>query len=127
MLELVEQIPLVQSPREVKPQKTKLKGTFNLKEQMRMDTGNWKGFNTIGMSFAQRKFLGYRCKYEYDAKVLLLYSPKKIVLVTYTLESMGKSTFAHLLENHRKTSDETIDDPNRPGKDETGATTKEKP
>lgn len=42
---------------------------------MRLDTGEWLD-NAIGMSFAQRKFLGFRCKYEYDAKAVLLYSER---------------------------------------------------
>ena len=41
------------------------------------------------MSFAQRKFMGFRCKYEYDAKVVLIASDKQVVLLTYTLESLG--------------------------------------
>ena len=75
IVEFVEKTPLMSNFQEGKTKEELTKGIFNLKEQMRMDTGNWKRFNTIGMSFAQRKFVGYRHKYEYDAKVVLLYSP----------------------------------------------------
>ena len=71
---------------------------------MRIDNGEWLDYRAIGMSFAQRKFLGFRCKYEYDAKAVLVYSDHHILVITYTLESMGESTFAHLLENHRRPS-----------------------
>jgi len=57
------------------------------------------------MSFAQRKFLGYRCKFEYDSKAVLLFSHKQVVLITYTLESLGESTFTHKAENKRPQSD----------------------
>ena len=33
--------------------------------------------------------MGFRCKYEYDAKVVLIASDKQVVLLTYTLESLG--------------------------------------
>ena len=36
--------------------------------------------------------MGFRCKYEYDAKAVLIASDKQVVLLTYTLESLGHST-----------------------------------
>ncbi len=44
------------------------------------------------MCFAQRKFMGFRCKYEYDAKAVLLYTDKQICLLSYTLESLGETS-----------------------------------
>ena len=59
---------------------------------MRINTGIVSSGGKTGaftMSFAQRKFMGFRCKYEYDAKVVLIASDKQVVLLTYTLESLG--------------------------------------
>ena len=44
-----------------------------------------------GICFAQRKFMGYRCKYEFDAKAILMYSDKEMCVLTYTLESLGQA------------------------------------
>ena len=83
---------------------------------MRLDTGKWLGYRTIGMSFAQRRFLGFRCKYEYDAKAVLVYSEHQLLVVTYTLDSMGESTFPHLQENHcRRSSDAESNGPEEDG------------
>ena len=48
------------------------------------------------MCFAQRKFMGFRCKYEYDAKAVLVYTDKQICLLSYTLESLGESSVPNL-------------------------------
>ena len=85
-------------------------GTFNLREQMWLETREWDGVPTIGMSFAQRKFIGFRCKYEYDAKVVMVYSDRQIILLTYTLESMGESTFSHLLDKNVHPNDDKNSD-----------------
>ena len=56
----------------------------------------------IGMSFAQRKFMGFRCKYEYDTKAVAIYTDKQIVVLSYTLESLGESTLDHLVDKNKK-------------------------
>lgn len=69
---------------------------FDLKEQIRLDTGVRNGdqegpagpHDEEGvqmMCFAQRKFMGFRCKYEYDAKALLFCTQRQLCVVTYTL------------------------------------------
>ena len=86
---------------------SKTYGSFNLKEQMRLDAAqgdfqqDGNGFVALGMSFAQRKFIGFRCKYEYDAKAVLIYSRRQIFVLTYTMESMGDSNFADLVDHRR--------------------------
>ena len=54
------------------------------------------------MSFAQRKFMGFRCKYEYDTKAVAIYTDKQIVVLSYTLESLGESTLDHLVDKNKK-------------------------
>ena len=76
-------VPLSQTRSTIGP--THSSGTFNLKEQLRLNTGIRPSPNIRMMSFAQRKYMGFRCKYEYDAKALLLSSDKQICLLTYTL------------------------------------------
>ena len=84
-------------------------GAFNLREQLRLNTGILCTGNKPGgaftMSFAQRKFMGFRCKYEYDAKAVLICSDKQIVLLTYTLDSLGESALngVNNTENEGKT------------------------
>ena len=46
------------------------------------------------MSFSQHKFMGFRCKYEYDAKVVFIASDQQIIVMTYTLEQLGETTFS---------------------------------
>ena len=104
--EFVESLPLV-SENMTPNQKELSYGKFNLKEQMRLDTGEWHGKNIIGMSFAQRKFIGFRCKFEYDAKAVLLYSENQILVLTYTLESMGESSIPH--DDPKRESSSQID------------------
>ena len=54
------------------------------------------------MSFAQRKFMGFRCKYEYDTKAIGIYTDKQIVVLSYTLESLGESTLDHLVDRVKR-------------------------
>ena len=54
------------------------------------------------MSFAQRKFMGFRCKYEYDTKAIAVYTDKQIVVLSYTLESLGESTLDHLVDKKKQ-------------------------
>lgn len=60
-------------------------GTFNLKEQLRLNSGLNPASSVKIMSFAQRKYMGFRCKYEYDAKAVLLSTEKQICILSYTL------------------------------------------
>ena len=65
--------------------------SFNLKELIRVDTEFTE--NALGstgvtqFSFAQRKFVGFRCKYEYDVKALLIATDKAFCMVTYKLNA----------------------------------------
>ena len=52
-----------------------------------------------GICFAQRKFMGYRCKYEFDAKAILMYSDKEMCVLTYTLESLGQADLNQFLKD----------------------------
>ena len=54
------------------------------------------------MSFAQRKFMGFRCKYEYDTKAILLCTDKQLLILTYTLESLGESTVDILIDQKKQ-------------------------
>ena len=38
-------------------------------------------------AFAQRKYVGFRCKYEYDVKCLLIATEKAFCMVTYKLNA----------------------------------------
>ena len=40
--------------------------------------------------------MGFRCKYEYDAKAVLLYTDKQLCLLSYTLESLGETSVPNL-------------------------------
>ena len=42
--------------------------------------------------------MGYRCKYEYDAKAILMYSDKELCILTYTLESLGEANLDSFLD-----------------------------
>ncbi len=68
-----------------------------------------------GICFAQRKFMGYRCKYEYDAKAILMYSDKELCVITYTLESLGKANLDSFLKHKvvSRTSELDDDSPNQ--------------
>ena len=65
--------------------------SFNLKEMLRIDTEvlthelGESGVTHFG--FAQRKYVGFRCKYEYDIKCLLIATEKAFCMVTYKLNA----------------------------------------
>ena len=65
---------------------------------MRLSTGIRSASGKLGgaftMSFSQHKFMGFRCKYEYDAKVVIIASDQQIIVMTYTLEQLGETTFS---------------------------------
>ena len=65
--------------------------SFNLKELIRIDTDlNDTSLGASGVThfaFAQRKYVGFRCKYEYDVKVLLIATEKNFCVVTYKLNA----------------------------------------
>ena len=65
---------------------------------MRLSTGIRSSSGKLGgaftMSFSQHKFMGFRCKYEYDAKVVIIASDKQIIVMTYTLEQLGETTLS---------------------------------
>ena len=62
-----------------------------MKELLRIDTDlSESALGSSGIihtAFAQRKYVGFRCRYEYDVKALLVASEKAFVLVTYKLNA----------------------------------------
>jgi len=53
--------------------------------------------------------MGYRCKYEYDVKAVLLFSASQLLVLTYTLESLGESHYASFLKPAKRKSSERSD------------------
>ena len=45
--------------------------------------------------------MGFRCKYEYDVKAILLCSDQEVVVMTYTLETIGESPLDNLVNQHQ--------------------------
>ena len=74
-----DSVPLQHTYRDSFQKSPRNAGTFSLKEQMRVHSGLVTGILSSwvkSMSFSQRKYMGFRCKYEYDAKALLLCTEK---------------------------------------------------
>ena len=46
--------------------------------------------------------MGFRCKYEYDTKAILLCTDKQLLILTYTLESLGESTVDILIDQKKQ-------------------------
>ena len=46
--------------------------------------------------------MGFRCKYEYDTKAILLCTEKHLLILTYTLESLGESTVDILIDQKKQ-------------------------
>ena len=89
---------------------------FNLKEVLRFDTEVLT--NDLGetgvthFSFAQRKYVGFRCKYEYDVKCLLIATEKSFCMVTYKLnasyEQVKNLTSSNPKRHQRNNSDNML-------------------
>ena len=54
--------------------------------------------------------MGFRCKYEYDVKAVLLSSDKELVIMTYTLESLGESPLDNLVNGFKLDDDDSEED-----------------
>ena len=62
-------------------------------------------------SFAQRKYVGFRCKYEYDIKCLLIATEKAFCMVTYKLNASYEQVKNFTKSNgkhHRMNSDDVL-------------------
>ena len=88
---------------------------FNLKEMIRVDTdvltNELDESGVTHFMFAQSKYVGFRCKYEYDFKYLLIATEKSFCIVNYKLnasyEQVKKYSSPRQMQ-HKRTKSEDV-------------------